>query len=128
MTLSVNEVLKEGFIVTHFNQSTTLLSLECINNININDNIIPPFQVKDPDNKNRLTQTHTCSLLNSHNGDEDVFYITQTHQRNLLGVKANKILDFETKKFYNITVRCDDSNLGITKSFLIEITGKCQPI
>jgi hypothetical protein len=80
--------------------------------------------VTDPDNKNGITQNHRCSLLNTPSGDEDAFYISKTNQRNLLRVKANKDLDFETKKFYNISVHCQDTNLGISKSFEIEITGK----
>ena len=86
--------------------------------------------MKDPDNKNAFTQTHTCSLKNSNSGDEDAFYISKTGprsgQRNLLRVKANKDLDFETKRLYNITVLCKDMKLGISKSFEIEITGKCE--
>jgi hypothetical protein len=81
------------------------------------------FQVQDPDNKNGLTQIHTCSLVNSRNGDEDAFHIAQIDQRNLLRIKSNKILDFETKKVYNITVFCKDTNLGISKLLLIEVTG-----
>jgi hypothetical protein len=87
------------------------------------------FQVQDPDNKIELTQSHTCSLVNSSNGDKDAFYIAQIDlfaQRNLLGIKANRILDFETKKMYNITVFCRDENLGISKQFQIEITGQCN--
>jgi hypothetical protein len=81
------------------------------------------FQVQDPDNKNELTQIYTCSLVNSRNGDEDAFYIAQIDQRNLLRIKANEILDFETKKVYNITVFCKYTNLGISKLLLIEVTG-----
>jgi hypothetical protein len=90
----------------------------------MSNEITHPFQVKDPDNKNRVTQSHTCSLLNSLNGDEDAFYISRINQRNLLGVKANAFLDFEIKTIYNITVSCRDTDLAISKSFLIEITGK----
>ncbi|CAB4044154.1 Listeria Bacterioides repeat-containing, partial [Paramuricea clavata] len=78
--------------------------------------------VQDPDNRNGLTQIHTCSLVNSLNGDEDAFYIAQINQRNLLRIKANRILDFETKKVYNITVLCKDTNLGVSKLLLIEVT------
>ncbi|XP_028415344.1 protocadherin-23-like isoform X2 [Dendronephthya gigantea] len=85
--------------------------------------VVGEFLVKDPDNKNGLKQTHTCSLVNSPRGDEDAFHISQRNQRNFLIVKGSgKILDFETKNLYNITVSCKDSDLGISKSFLIEIT------
>ena len=83
-----------------------------------------PSQVKDPDNKNSFTESHTCSLMNSISGDEDSFYISLTSQRNLLRVKSNKVVDFEKKKLYNITVSCKDAKLSISKPFLIEITGK----
>ena len=85
------------------------------------------LQVKDPDNKNGITQTHTCSLKNSQSsqsGDEDAFYISMSNQRNLLQVKANRSLNFETKKIYNITVTCNDKILGISKSLLIHVIGK----
>ncbi|CAB4023992.1 protocadherin Fat 4-like, partial [Paramuricea clavata] len=87
--------------------------------------VVGEFLVQDPDNKIELTQSHTCSLVNSSNGDEDAFYIAQTGlfaQRNLLRIKTNRILDFETKKMYNITVFCKDKKLGISKQFLIKIT------
>lgn len=71
-----------------------------------------------------LTQTHTCSLVNSLDGDEDAFYIAQVDQRNILRVKTNTRFDFETKNVYNITVVCLDTDLDISKSFLIFITGK----
>lgn len=82
------------------------------------------LQVKDPDNKNGITQTHTCSLENSQSGDEDAFFISISNQRNLLRVKANRILNFEEKKIYNITVTCSDRAFGISKSLLIHIIGK----
>ena len=81
------------------------------------------IQVSDPDNRNDITQNHSCHVVNNV-GDGEYFHVNNV--KNSLQVKENKSLNYEKIQSYRLTVQCDDSgvpSLSVTREFIINVTG-----
>ena len=79
--------------------------------------------MSDPDNRNEITQNHSCHVVNSA-GEGQYFHVNNV--RNSLQVKENMSLNYEIHPSYLVTVECNDSGvppLSIKRDFIINVTG-----
>jgi hypothetical protein len=85
-------------------------------------------KVSDPDNRNEITQNHSCHVVN--NAGEGR-YFDVNNERNSLQVKKNMSLNYEIHQSYLVSIQCNDSgepSLGIKRDFIINITGTLIPV
>ncbi|XP_046847457.1 fat-like cadherin-related tumor suppressor homolog [Xenia sp. Carnegie-2017] len=122
---------KWNISVLNMNEKPTELEINGLQEIaenTIGGTDIGFLMISDPDNKNKITQTHFCRITN--NGSDGKYFHIES-PRNSLQIKKNKFLNYEAQQSYKIVIKCEDSGfppLSITREFTINVTDMDEPI